>query len=534
MLTIKPDFAEAYYNLGNTLQTQGRLAEAEAGYGRALRIKPDYAEAHNNLGVTLQEQGRLAEAEAGYRRALENRPDYAEAHNNLGVTLQEQRRLTEAEASYERALAIKPDYAEACSNLLFTLNFTNSHPPRHCLKVARHYGDLAAKKAGTVFSSWQCEARPGCLRVGLVSGDLRNHPVGYFLEDMLAHIDSARIELIAYPTRRGEDDLTARLKPHFVAWKPLMGQSDEAAARLIHADGIHLLLDLSGHTHDSRLPLFAWKPAPVQAGWLGYFATTGVAEMDYLLADKVGVPEKNQGHFSEKVRYLPDTRLCFSAPKYDIPVASLPALKNGYVTFGCFQNLRKVTDAVLEAWGSIMAQLPMARLRLQSKQLRDKEFVRLFHSHLADFGIDADRVSMHGAGAREDYLAAYAQVDLILDTFPYPGGATTCEALWMGVPVLTLAGDTLLARQGAGLLSAAGLRDWIADDRERYVEKAVMFASDLKGLAKRRAALRRQVMKSPLFDARRFARNFEKVLWEMWCDYRKSPQPSLPRSKGVS
>jgi protein O-GlcNAc transferase len=255
--------------------------------------------------------------------------------------------------------------------------------------------------------------------------------------------------------------------------------------------------------------------------WLGYWATTGVAEVDYILVDEIGVPKKNRRYFTEKVIYLPDTRLCFSAPKYDIAVAPLPALTNGYITFGCFQNLSKVTDAVLEAWGRVLGRLPTSRLRFQSRQLADKPFVERFRARLADSGIDVNRVDLHGASARRDYLAVHSQIDMILDTFPYPGGATTCEALWMGIPTVTLSGDTMLAKQGASLLSAAGLRDWIADDLESYIEKAVAFSSDLSALAGLRAGLRERVLVSPLFDAERFARNFEKALWKMWDDYQK-------------
>jgi protein O-GlcNAc transferase len=368
----------------------------------------------------------------------------------------------------------------------------NAHSPQSCLEEARNYGRIVAGKAER-FSAWQCAAPPDRLRVGLVSGDLCDHPVAYFLENLLVQLDHDRIELIAYPTRHKQDDLTARIRRHFSAWKPLTGLSDEAAARLIHADGVHVLIDMSGHTGYNRLPVFAWKPAPVQVTWLGYFATTGVAEMDYLLADEAGVPAARQAQFTETVWYLPDTRLCFSAPGVELPVAPLPALSKGRFTFGNFQNLAKVGDEVLAAWGDILSALPDARLRIQTYQL-----------------------DVHGSAQRAAYLAAHAEVDMILDTFPYPGGTTTCEALWMGVPTLTLAGDSLLARQGASLLSAAGLAQWVANSQEEYVAKAVAFASDLPELAALRAGLREQVLASPLFDAPRFARHFEEALWGMW------------------
>ena len=515
-LEFKPDYAEAHYNLGNGLQDQDRLTEAEASYRRALEIKPDYVDAHNNLGNTLLAQGRLAEAEASYRRALELKPDLVETHSNLGNALREQGRLTEAEARYRRALQLKPDYAEAHSNLLFALNYSASHSPAECLAEARRYGQMVAKKATSRFSAWLCADQPERLRVGLVSGDLRTHPVGYFLESLLAQIDPDRIELIAYPTSPKTDALTTRIKPYFAAWKPLYGLSDEGAAKLIHADGVHALLDLSGHTAHNRLPAFAWKPAPVQVSWLGYFATTGVAEMDYLLADPVGVPESQRGQFTESVWYLPDTRLCFTPPAAAPPVSPLPALKNGYLTFGCFQRLDKAGDEVLAAWATILAAVPGAKLRWQCKQFGDPAVAEQLVKRLQQYNIDPARVALHGYASREAYLAAHADVDLLLDTFPYPGGTTTCEALWMGVPTLTLAGDTLLSRQGASLLTAAGPEDWIASSVADYTNKAITLANDLPKLAALRAGLREQVSASPLFDAPRFARNLEDALWAMW------------------
>jgi protein O-GlcNAc transferase len=556
----KPDYAGAYYNLGNALLGNGQLDEAVASYRQALEIQPDYAEVHCSLGVALKELGQLdgavesfqraleinpdlvethlnmgnalqalgqlESAVACYRRALEFKPDFAEAHSNLGLALKDLGQLEGAVACYHRALEIKPDYADARGGLLFALNYTASHVPSYYIEQARQYGRIVSGKVSARFSAWQCAARPERLLVGLVSGDLLNHPVGFFLEGLLANIDPARVELIAYPTHHKEDELTARIRPYFSAWKPLFGKSDEAAARLIHADGVHVLLDLSGHTGHNRLPVFAWKPAPVQVSWLGYFATTGVAEMDYLLADEMGVPEDQREQFTETVWYLPDTRLCFTAPGVDLPVAPLPALSNGMITFGCFQNLAKLGDGVLEAWGKIFAALPNAKLRVQCNQLGEPAQMEQLLQRLQCYGIDPARVMMHGAAHREAYLAAHAEVDIILDTFPYPGGTTTCEALWMGVPTLTLAGDSLLARQGASLLTAAGLEEWVAASKEEYIAKAIDLASDKPKLATLRAGLRRQVMASPLFDAQRFARNFEDALWGMWQNYQTQQEVS--------
>jgi protein O-GlcNAc transferase len=518
-LLIEPNVAEVHYNLGHALQELGQFEAAVESFRRTLEIEPDNAYAYFGQGLAQHGHGQYVSAAASYRRALEVKPDFAEAHSNLGLVLQDLGQLEHALKSYRRALEIKPDFTDAQSNLLFILNYTEALEPSYYFEQARQYGSIVAKEVGGHFANWQCVAQPERLRVGLMSGDLRQHVVVYFLEGLLAHIDPARFELIAYPTHHEADELTARIRTYFSAWNPLFGQSDEAAARLIHADGVHVLLDLSGHTAHNRLPVFAWKPAPVQVSWLGYFATTGVAEMDYLLADEVGVPETLRKQFTESVWYLPDTRLCFTAPVIDLPVSPLPALANGMITFGCFQNLAKVGDNVLEAWREIFAALPNARLRIQCTQLGEPAQVEEVLQRLQRYGIAPAQVLTHGSAHRETYLAAHAEVDIILDTFPYPGGTTTCEALWMGVPTVTLAGDSLLARQGASLLTAAGLEEWVATSKVEYIAKAIALANDKPKLAALRAGLRQQVLASPLFDTPRFARNFEDALWGMWQSY---------------
>lgn len=525
-ISLQPTLIAAHNNLGATLKDLGQFTEAATSYRQLIALQPDSAEAYNNLGVILKEIGQYDSAVTSYARALQLKPDYAEAHNNLGNIYKDLGQIDEALSRYRSALQYKPDLLEPYTSLLFTLNYTASLSPTDCLKEAQTFGRIITRKATAPYSEWHCAAQPQRLRVGIVSGDLCNHPVGYFLESLLGQFNAEHIELIAYPNDLKIDALTTRIQPYFSAWKPLYNLSDSAAAQLIHNDAVHILLDLSGHTGKNRLPVFAWRPAPVQASWLGYFATTGVAEMNYLLADKMGVPETHRQHFSETIRYLPDTRLCFSPPQIELAVTALPALSQKHITFGCFQNLPKISDAVLSAWSTILAALPSARLRLQCKQLSDATVAAKFAERLQQHGIDPARVSLHGFTTRAAYLAAYAEVDFLLDTFPYPGGTTTCEALWMGVPTLTLAGDTLLARQGASLLSAADLDDWITEDAPEYIAQAIALSSDLDKLAALRANLREQVRNSPLFDATRFAHNLETELWAMWQDHTQA----IPRS----
>ncbi len=523
-LQIKQDDAEAHCNLGVTLMGLGRLGDAEASYRRALQIKQDYAEAHYNMGVILQELGRLGGAEASYRRALQIKPDYAEAHNNLGVTLMNLDRFDDARASYRRALQVKPDYSEAHSNLLFVCNFMPNQSPASMLAEALRYGELVARLAHP-YKAWSNVPDPDrCLRVGLVSGDMRTHPVGYFLEGILAELSklaTGRLEFHAYSNHPYTDAVTGRIKTCCRNWHSAAALSDEALARRIHDDGIDILLDLSGHTAHNRLPVFAWKPAPIQAAWLGYFATTGVAAMDYLIADPWTLPEAEEIHFTEKILRLHETRLCFTPPDVEVKIAPLPALANGNITFGCFNNLGKMNDAVVALWVRVLASIPGSRLFLKAKQLNDAATRQGIVERFAAQGVCADRLILEGSEPREKYLAAYQRVDIALDPFPYTGGTTSVESLWMGVPVLTLSGESFLSRQGVGILMNAGLPEWIAAGADDYVARAVLHAGDLQRLAMLRKGLRQQVLASPIFDAPRFARNFEAALrgmWRKWCD----------------
>lgn len=519
-LFFQPDDPETLSNLGLTLHDLGRPEEAIAIFNRVLSTHPNHVQAHINLGLSLREIGQYSDAVSSCQRAITLQSNLAEAHNNLGNALSDFGKFDEAVTSYRKALEIKPNFPEVHSSMIFSLNYTSQSSSEYLAEALR-FGESVASKVTNRFTHWQCHSQPQRLRVGMVSADFHHHPVGFFLESFLAQIDRSRIELIAYTNNPISDALTTSIKPYFSQSREVFGLNDQAAAQLIHSDGVHVLIDLSGHTAKNRLSLFAWKPAPVQVSWLGYFASTGVAEIDYLLADEIGVPESQRTHFSETIWYLPETRLCFTPPNTDLPVTVLPSLSNGHIMFGCYQNLAKVSDEVLAVWGRILIALPNACLRLASKQLQDTTVVTQLRQRLQQHSIDETRVFMHGAVPRQDYLASHAEVDIALDTFPYPGGTTTCESLWMGVPTLTLAGTTLLSRQGASLLTVAGLPDWVATSEDEYVAKAIHFASNLPRLAALRAGLREQVRTSPLFDAPRFAKYFEAALWGMWQNFQE-------------
>ena len=383
------------------------------------------------------------------------------------------------------------------------------------IEEAERYGRLLHRKVSKKFEAF-ARVESSRLRVGFVSGDLCNHPVGFFLEAMLGEMDRDRVELIGYPTRAREDDLTARIKPYFSKWNSLVGLSDEEAARRIHEDGVHVLIDLAGHTAANRLPVFAYKPAPVQATWLGYFATTGVKEIDYIIGDPYVTPESEADHFVEKIWALPETYCCFSPPRGAPEVTELPALSNGFVTFGCFNNLAKVNERVIELWAQVLKSVPGSKLMLKTKALADETVRRRMTEQFQAQGVEPDRLILEGPAPRTELLGAYGRVDVALDPFPYPGGTTSAEALWMGVPVLTKRGDRFLSHVGETIAHNSGQSEWIAQDEAEYVQKAVQFTQDLPSLAARRAQMREKLLQSPLYDAKRFARHFEQALRGMW------------------
>lgn len=515
-LALNPDYAEAFCTLGSLYYEAGDLAQAETHFRNALAKQADYPEALNNLGTTLQMQRRLIEAESNYRRALELKPAYIGALTNLGINLQSQGRIAEAEAYWRQSLALNPNQIGTQSGLLFHLNYSARAPNCTYLEEARKFAEMA-ERAARPFTDWLCDDNPERLRIGLVSGDLRDHPVGHFLLALLRDSDPQQIEFIAYATQPGTDHYSMRLQPYLREWKNIGGLTDAAAAELIRGDAVHILIDLAGHSAHNRLPLFAWKPAPVQISWLGYLASTGLPAIDYVLSDPYSIPAEDEQHFTEAVWRLPQTCLCFTPPQQAAEVGPLPALQNGYITFGSFNNLTKISDDTVELWAQVLRHVPDAKLFLKASQLNEALVRERTIDRFAGHGIDRDRLVLSPPFSdRMQHLAAYQSVDIALDPFPYPGVTTSVEALWMGVPVLTLRGGGLLARAGESIATNAGLADWIAADQPDYLRKAARFAANLDLLSQLRSELRDRLEHSPLFAGRQFAEQFAQAMREMW------------------
>ncbi len=508
--------ATHHFFKGNLHFVAGQWDEAIACFQTATQLSPqDPLILLNLCAAQLKRSDFLSALESG-RSILNIDPDNAPAYGHMAIAHQFTGQHALTIENYRNALRLKPEQLQIHQNLLLALTCLPNFPREEYLQEARSYAAKASALAKPN-STWLCDvytpgARP--LRVGFVSADLVDHPVGMFLENVLPFLNANKISSIAYSNCLIEDAFTARLKPMFKEWIQVAWMPDDELACKIRDDRIDILVDLSGHTGQSRLAAFAWRPAPVQLAWLGYWASTGMEEMDYLLVDPISVRSGEEKFYSEKLWFLPDTRLCFSPPTTVSPIGvnALPATRRGYITFASFQTLSKLTDVTIAVWSQILASMPSARLRIQSHALTYPRSAAGMKERLALADIDVDRVDLFGVTSRDEYLTAYGDVDLVLDTFPFPGGTTTAEALWMGVPTVTLSGDTLVSRQGESMLHSAGLDDWVARTEQEYIRIAVKKASDLQGLEELRAELRSRVLDSPLFDGAKFARNLEDAL----------------------
>lgn len=517
-LELQPEADELRLNLGSLQLSLGRFAEAQQQFERVLARSPGNAQAELYLGWAFKEQADFPAAERHYRRALELRPDFAAAHDKLGSLCKDRGQIEAALGCWRKALALEPDFVAAHSNLCLSLNYAVGATPQEI--HAEHLEFARRHCAGFAPLAHANRADPERrLRIGYVSGDLRTHVVAHFIEPVLAHHDHSRCVVFCYYNFHTHDAITARLRAYADHWRDIFGLGDDEVARKVQADGIDILVDLSGHTGLNRLLVFARRPAPVQASYLGYLNTTGLASMDYRISDARAAPAGMlDACHSEKLVRLPHTQWCYQAPSQTPQVSALPGLGNGYLTFGAFHTLAKINRPVIALWSRLLQALPQARLLVVASGL--KSIAAEFEREFARQGIAPGRIELMGAVSFAEYLALHDAVDVILDTFPYAGGTTTCHALWMGVPVISLPGPTATSRSGASLLAAVGLEQFIAQDPEDYIAIASRLAADLPQLASVRAGLRQRMSASPLCDAGGFTRQLEaayRSMWRSWC-----------------
>jgi predicted O-linked N-acetylglucosamine transferase (SPINDLY family) len=507
-----PDDPRGRHNLGLALAAAGAYPEAAAELEHALRLRPDYPEAHNALGVALEALGRADDALAHYRRAADLRPDSADAWANLGTGLAEQGRTAEAAAALRRAARLRPD-PRVASTLLVALAHSSALTPEQVRDGCAAWANQFAPKADRPEPGRPDPDRR--LKVGYVLGDPRGPAAAGPVEQLLGHHDRARFHLTAYPTSPRADDQADRLRRRVDAWRPAAGLSDDALADLVRADEIDLLVDLCGHTAGHRLLAFARRPAPVQLTLFNLTGTTGLRAIDYRLTDPVADPPGEADRlYVEKLLRLPGVGWVYSPPA-DVPDPNpLPAAAGRPFTFGCLNHPAKLSDACVGTWAGVLKAVPGSRLVLLAG--RSAETARVLEGRFAAAGVSADRLDLAYRLPEGEYYEAYRAIDLALDPFPFNGGVTTGDALWMGVPVLTVAGRAGRSRQGVSVLTAVGLPEFVADTPEKLVDLAATWADQRAALADLRGTLREMVRHSPLVDAAALTGHVESAYRQAW------------------
>ncbi len=520
VLAVQPDLVEAHLALSAALRAVGESESAIASAKTAVRLRPDLAATHNTLGNALQEGHQPAEAISAYRIAIERQPDFSDAHNNLGNALKDQGEIAEALVCYRQALTHTPDDAAMHSNLVYSMLFDPSADPEalraECERWDRRH---AAPLRAAITPHRNAPDASRRLRIGYVSPNFSRHVISHFLTPLLEAHDKENFEIFCYASVKRPDHVTGRLRTAANVWRDVIALTDEELAECIRKDEIDILVDLTQHLAGNRLLVFARKPAPIQIAWVGYPGTTGLRTMDYRFTDAFLEPEDAPWSKSvENAVRLPDSWFCFD-PLEEYPAAgALPAAREGYVTFASLNNFCKMNDAVLALWARVLLAVEGSRLLLQCPEGGHADRAR---QYFASRGVDPERVQLIARTAtREEFLEVFQKIDIALDPFPYNGGTTTCEALWMGIPVLTLPGSLIVSRIGLSILSSVGLPELAADSEEDFVRLAANLAGDLARLAELRATLRERLKASPFMDGARFAMGVEqgyRKMWGVWC-----------------
>ncbi|MFZ6873380.1 tetratricopeptide repeat protein [Undibacterium sp. Di27W] len=519
LLKITPDNALAYDNLGSLSYSQGRFAEAITRFKTAVQHDPSLWNAYNNLASAYKRVGRLQDAQTSYLEVLQMQPNSATAHNNLALVHADLGQIEQAVSLYRKALEIDPSFAEAHGNLLFVLNY---HPELNGNEIYAAYEEYDRKFAQPHQAEWHAFANPRLpnkrLKIGYVTPDMNSHSIRHFLEPLLARHDKNSVEVHAYAHLQWEDAVTARYKTYVDHWIPTLHLSDQALAARIRADGIDILVDLAGHTGNSRLLMFARKPAPVSVSWLGFAYTTGVKAIDYMLMDGTCMPPGCESVFAEHPWRMDTPGYCYRPAESMGAVGSLPALQRNYITFGCLSRAIRINDKVIAVWTRILKKLPDARLIIDSTNfnedfMREACFVK-FEAH----GISRSRLEI---GFHSPPWDTMRKIDIGLDCFPHNSGTTLFESLYMGVPYVTLADRPSMGLLGSSILEGAGHPEWIARSEQEYIDKAVALARDIPALAQLRLNLREQTRASALMDEPGFTRKVEaayRAMWTKWCE----------------
>jgi predicted O-linked N-acetylglucosamine transferase (SPINDLY family) len=518
--TIKPDYAFAYNDHGNAVLALGRAGDAIPSFKKAIELAPEYAGIHNNLGHAYIRHGDLDAAKEAISKALSINPNYARAYNNMGVIHQEFGEFDQAHAMFTHALKIDPDYKEANSNLLFTMNYD---PDKSGEEIFAHYQEfsraLSAKVAATPKAYTNTPDPDKRIKVGYVAPTFYHHAVSYHMLPLFDNCTHDRFEVFAYADIEKVDQYTEQYKSNCDHFFQTKGLSDEQLAEKIRHDQIDILVDIAGHTRNNRLPLFAMRPAPVALHWLDFGYTTGMPEIDYYLGDHNVTPEDQDHLFGEKQVWRLDGPSVAYRPGPGMgEVSELPALKNGYVTFGTLSRTVRLNDKTIRTWSEILKRVPGSKLRFDSRNFTSQSMCNRIAEKFKNHGIERDRLIMGFQSPPWDVLR---EIDIALDCFPHNSGTTLFEHLFMGNPFITLYNRASVGTLGGAILRGGGFGDWVAHTEEQYVEIATNLASDLDQLSNIRSGMRAKMQASPLMDEKGFVSRVENAyrqMWQKWCE----------------
>jgi protein O-GlcNAc transferase len=518
LIALQPNAAHAHLNLGEVLRLQGRTQEAIAECRRAVELSPNMADAYYNLGLALRHGGDLDGAVEAYRRAVAIFPDYAIAYNNMGNALKDMGRLSEAIDCFRRAVTLRSDQPDNDSNWMLAIHYSQDYDLPAIIEELKKWNQRRAVPVRKEIRAHTNDRDPHRrLRVGYVSADFRYHACAFFLDPLLRNHDHQSFEIYLYSQLGSPDSITPQFQSYADHWRVTIGKSDDEMAEQIRRDGIDILVDTKLHCSENRLMVFARKPAPIQVSWLGYPGSSGLETMDYRITDRYLEPNGSVYPFAEQPIYLPDCFWSYGLLSEGPPVGPLPALSMGHITFGSLNNFCKINDRTLRVWAAAIHSVPGSRLLVLAPQGSARP---RFQEKLQNLGVNGEIVQFIDHLPREVYLSAYNRIDIGLDTLPYNGHTTSLDALWMGVPVVTLPGDTPPGRVGLTHAMNLNLPQLVADSEENFAKTVANLAADLTALARLRESLRQRLEKSPLMDGPGFAKKMEAAyrrVWQEWC-----------------
>lgn len=524
MVLQDPDDYDIWYHLGLVCLDVRELDGAEQAFIRASRLQPDNPEPYYQMAEVRQRSFLSTEALKWAQMALSRAPDAHGYKNFVACLLKRLGRADEAVEYFEQTLALAPGSPAYRSNYLMNFLCTTRFPPEHVFSEHSKWAAQYCKEAGEPYGDYANSCDPDRrIRIGYVSADFYRHPVAFFIEPVLSLHDREVVEVYLYASVEKPDEVTEQIRQRPCVWRDILDKSNLDVCRMIRDDGIDILIDLNGHTKASRLPIFSKKPAPVQVTWLGYADTSGLPTMDYRLTDAAADPPgMTERYHSETLYRMPLSFICYHPPINPPDLTVLPFSENGFVTFGAFNNFAKLNSSLVALWSRVLQRVPGARLMLKEKGLvADKGLRSYLFEQFAASGITSNRLLLiERKNTLHEHLETLGQADIALDSFPYSGTTTTCESLWMGVPVVTMAGPVHVSRVSASLLTAVGVPELIAKDGDEFVEIAVRLAHDRQRLMSYRHGLRKMMQQSPLMDIEGFTNKLERAyrdMWRQWC-----------------